>query len=129
MGKLYLNADNKLVVETDNGKIEGDKATTTLKSDETFEVDVMTVSKLLALLNDVTLCDKEMHRRGYYFTIISKEELAECVERESLRAQKNEDEYYKIKKRWIDLVDRVREFNSDKKVFWRPINIDDVCVN
>lgn len=129
MGKLYLNADNKLVVETDNGKIEGNKTTTVLKSDETFEVDVMTVSKLLALLNDVTLCDKEMYRRGYYFTIISKEELAECVESERLRAQKKADEYCKIEKRLIDLVDRVREFNSDKKVFWRPINIDDVCVN
>lgn len=129
MGKLYLNADNKPVVETDNGKIEGNKTTTTLKNDETFEVDVITVSKLLALLNDVTLCDKETYRIGYYFTIISKEELAECVESERLRAQKNADEYHKIKKCLIDLVDRVREFNSDKKVFWRPINIDDVCVN
>lgn len=129
MGRVYLNDENKLVVETDNGKIEGDKTTTVLKSDETFEVDVMTVSKLLALLNDVTLFDKDMYRRGYYFTIISKEELSECVERERLRAQKNADEYYKIRKRLIDLVDRVREFNSDKKVFWRPINIDDVCVN
>ena len=88
MGKVYLNADNKLVVETDNAKIEGNETTTVLKSDETFNIDITTVSKLLALFNDVTLCDKEMYRRGYYFTIISKEELAECVESEKKRADK-----------------------------------------
>lgn len=59
MGKVYLNADNKLVVETDNAKIEGNETTTVLKSDETFDIDVTTVSKLLALFNDVTLCDKK----------------------------------------------------------------------
>lgn len=129
MGRVYLNDENKLVVETDNGKIEGDKTTTILKNDETYEVDIITISKLLALLNDVTLCDEEMYHRGYYFTIISKEKLAECVEKERLRAHNNANEYHKIKKRLIDLVDRVRKFNSDKKVFWRPINIDGVCVN
>lgn len=129
MGKVYLNADNKLVVETDNAKIEGNETATVLKSDETFDIDVTTVSKLLALFNDVTLCDKEMYRRGYYFTIISKEELAECVESEKKRADKKDEEYRKIEGRFINLVDRVREFNSDKKVFWRPINIDDICVN
>ena len=129
MGKVYLNADNKLVVETDNAKIEGNETTTVLKSDKTFDIDVTTVSKLLALFNDVTLCDKEMYRRGYYFTIISKEELAECVESEKKRADKKDEEYRKIERLFINLVDRVREFNSDKKVFWRPINIDDICVN
>ena len=143
MGKVYLNADNKLVVETDNAKIEGNETTTVLKSDETFDIDVTTVSKLLALFNDVTLCDKEMYRSGYYFTIISKEELAECVESEKKRADKKaecvesekkradkkDEEYREIEGRFINLVDRVREFNSDKKVFWRPINIDDICVN
>lgn len=129
MGKVYLNADNKLVVETDNAKIEGNETTTVLKSDETFYIDVMTVSKLLTLLNDVTLCDTEIYRSGYYFTIISKEELAEWVESEKKRADKKDKEYRKIEGRFINLVDRVREFNSDKKVFWRPINIDDICVN
>lgn len=70
-----------------------------------------------------------MYRRGYYFTIISKEELAECVESEKERADKNDKEYRKIERRFINLVDRIREFNSDVKVFWRPINIDDICVN
>lgn len=52
MGRIYLDEKNKLVVETNNGRIDGNGNTTTkIQECERYEVDVCTIQKLLTIIN------------------------------------------------------------------------------
>lgn len=56
MGRVYLDDKNKLVVETDNGKIDGNgKTTTEIRDNEQYLIDLESIAKLMAILDDVTL--------------------------------------------------------------------------
>ena len=61
--RIYLDKYCKLVVETNNGKIDFDGTTAEIKGD--FTIDAENVSKLLALLNDVIV--------PYKHTVVSRE--------------------------------------------------------
>lgn len=52
MGRIYLDDNKKLVVETNNGRIDGNGNTTTkIQECERYEVDVCTIQKLLTIIN------------------------------------------------------------------------------
>lgn len=79
MGRIYLNDENKLVVETDNGKIDGNgNATTEIRDSEQYSIDPKSIAKLMAMLNDVTTkCTFIYQNFGFCadrISIISKEE-------------------------------------------------------
>lgn len=79
MGRIYLNDENKLVVETDNGKIDGNgNATTEIRDSEQYSIDPESIAKLIAMLNDVTTKGTFIYQDFGFcanqISIISKEE-------------------------------------------------------
>ena len=75
MGKIYLDKNNKLVVETNNGVIDGDGNTTTkIQECETYQVSVGTIQKLLTILNkQITKYEREANAYTQYYYDSSRE--------------------------------------------------------
>lgn len=74
--KITLDNNNKLVIHTDNGKIDGDNnQTTEIKG--TFEIEAENVAILGALLNDMSFTKKEVYFKGdwlFTYNIITKDD-------------------------------------------------------
>lgn len=107
--KITLDENNKLVIYTDNGMIDGDNnQTTEIKG--TFEIEAENVAILGALLNDMTLTS-----RGFVtpvFHIVSKDNVLHNLE----------DFYHQCLTAYNNLKAKVEEHN--KKPFSRKIKLD-----
>lgn len=130
MGKLYLDAGNKLVVETDNGRINPNGSTNVeINSDETYTMNVEDIAMLLKIVNNQDTKHVSMFKDGYgmFYSckIISSEDMKKEFEKKDkiMRELKstNNDLYEENKK----LKGKIYDFNHDKKIFWRPIKIGD----
>lgn len=127
MGKVFLNSENKLVVLTNNGKIEGNKTTTNISNEETFTIDAESVSSLLALINDIDLkIDGGLYRRGHFYSVISKDELSKEFVKTKNEYEEVKDSFYNMREKYDSLARKIKEYNSNKKIFWRPIDIEDL---
>lgn len=140
--KITLDENNKLVIFTDNGKIDGDNnQTTEIKG--TFEIEAENVAILGALLNDMSFARKEVCFKGdwlFTYNIITKDDkikdlikrLEACCE----EIKRLEDEciglkfkdkgleelYHKCRDEYDSLKAKVEEHN--KRPFSRKIKLD-----
>ena len=92
--RIYLDEDNKLVVETDNGVIKSDGTTTSEISGD-FKISNKDVSKLLVLLNDCLVKGGELNLAemlGFLpvvsYVVMGKEE---CIEEIRSFIEKSKD--------------------------------------
>lgn len=132
MGKVYLNGDNKLVVETDNGTIKPDGSTEVRISDEeTYTISANEISMLLKIVNNQDIKISRFLQSEYYpyYMVISNEQLISDFEDlkrkmgDDIQTYRDKyDEIYEIKNH---LEEKIKQYNSDRKIFWRPINIED----
>lgn len=74
MGRVFLDAYNKLVVETDNGVINPDgTASAEITSKETYTISVGDIAALLKIVNSQdTLHEDRQNKYGMYFPHESK---------------------------------------------------------
>lgn len=140
--KITLDNNNKLVIYTDNGKIDGDNnQTTEIKG--TFEIESENVAILGALLNDMSFIRKDVCFKGdwlFTYNLISKDDkikdlikrLGSCSEEVkrleddciSLKSKYKELEelYHKCYNNNLSLKEKIEEHNA--KTFSRKIKLD-----
>lgn len=127
MGKVYLNSENKLVVETDNGIINPDGTSSAeIKDSETYSINIEDIAVLLKIVNSQ---DTNIRTAIIYLNPFSRckivsnkdiiSEVEDFVSGIKERNNKLSIENEKLRK-------KISEFNSDKKIFWRPIDIEDL---
>lgn len=122
MGKVYLNGNNKLVVETDNGVINPDGTSkANILDDEKYYIEAR---DLCRLINAINKCDIKIYSGSFmnhfigglsYYRILTDKETSEQFN-ELIKMKDNE-----IK----SIKDKIKQYNSDRKIFWRPIDIED----
>lgn len=121
MGKVYLNRENKLVVQTDNDIIKPDNTVSTrISNDEKYYIEVPDIYRIMNMINNSNI---EIYS-GYLsyplkngcvsYTILTDEETSKKIN--ELREMKDNE----IKA----LKDKIEEYNSKRKIFWKPIKID-----
>lgn len=122
MGKVFLNSENKLVVETDNGIINPDGTSkANILDDEKYYIEARDLCRLINAINkcDIKICSGSFmnHFIGglSYYRILTDKETSEQLN-ELIKMKDNE-----IK----SIKDKIKQYNSDRKIFWRPINIED----
>lgn len=133
MGRIYLNQDKKLVVETDNGIINPDGTTTVeILGSEIYAINSTDIAKLVKIVNNQDT--KGVH--VYYqdtcypnYSIVSDEEITskfkELEDKLNGDIKMLKDKYEKCLKRKEYLEKKIRYFNEDIKLFWRPLKIED----
>lgn len=126
MGKVYLNSDNKLVVETGNGVIRPDGTTySEIKSNEEYTISADDVAVLLNIINRKTVVFESRifnrlslgHLVYKSINVLSGNDFEETL-KNIAKIQEEISEENKM------LKDAIFKYNEDKKIFWRPIEID-----
>ena len=134
--RIYLDEDNKLVVETDNGVIKSDGAITSeIRGD--FKISNKDVSKLLALLNDCLVKGGDLNlveMLGFVpvasYVVMGKEECIEEINNtlrklKEVNDKKQEEVEFRIKN---DTDNKVKElinaYNNTRHWWERKIKID-----
>lgn len=126
MGKVYLNNENKLVVETENGIIKPDGTTySEIKSNEEYTISADDVAVLLNIINRKTVVfESRIFNRlslGYLvyksINVLSGNDFEETL-KNIAKIQEEISEENKM------LKDAIFKYNEDKKIFWKPIKID-----
>lgn len=129
MGKVYLNSENKLVVETDNGIINPDGTSkANIIHEEKYYIEGVDLCHLMNAINKTKICIFSGHTSliGHpslmgYRSFLSYKILTDNEQSEKF------NELIKIKDDEIKhLKDKIIEYNSNKKIFWRPIDIEDL---
>lgn len=123
MGRVVLNPDNKLVVYTDNGVINPDGTyTTDIRNGEQYYIDADNLCRLMNAINKTKIeifsghTSLRDYRSFLSYNILTDKESSEKF-----------NELIKMKDDKIKhLKDKIIEYNSDKKIFWRPIDIEDL---
>lgn len=122
MGKVYLNSENKLVVETDNGVINPDGTTTVKLTDKKYTINGDDLSTLLNIVNGANVERRRIQgifSNGYIsIDILSNEEMGDEIKR-------IEGLYNKVWEENKKLRLAIRNYNQNKKIFWKPIKIED----
>lgn len=126
MGKVYLNSDNKLVVETGNGIIKPDGTTySEIKSNEEYTISADDVAVLLNIINRKTVVFESRifnrlslgHLVYKSINVLSGNDFEETL-KNIAKIQEEISEENKM------LKDAIFKYNEDKKIFWRPIKIE-----
>lgn len=133
--KIKLDENNKLVIYTDNGKIDGDNnQTTEIKG--TFEIEAEDMAILGALLNDMSFTKNDVYYKGdwlFTYNIITKDDkikdlikrLGACSEeinRLESKGKELKELYYRCRDEYDSLKVKVEEHN--KRPFSRKIKLD-----
>lgn len=129
MGKIYLNSENKLVVETDNGVINPDGTKDVkVESTETYTVDVNSIAKLLSIVNNqsskVNTIFLGYEWRSQVFLVSNDDIVAEIKERDCA-IHDLELEKQSLCEKTGELKNIISNYNQNKKIFWKPIKIED----
>lgn len=117
MNILYIDENNKLAIETDNGSIDSEgKMSVAIKTDETFIIKGENVVRIISALSN-----KEFARSFYgnKFIIISKDKAFADLEKEY------DEQIKKLSEKYHVLRKAITDFNANKRFRWRPIEIKD----
>lgn len=126
MGKIYFDKDKKLVVETGKGIIKSDGTQEAeFNLDEEFVVGSEFVLDLLAAINNTpSIIFKEfipLDNVVYSIVRIGDREYNDFVK----SLLKNRDkEISSINNEIRNLRKAIKEHNSKRKLFWKPIKVD-----
>jgi hypothetical protein len=131
--RIYLDEYCKLVVETNNGKINFDGTTAEIEGD--FTIDAENVSKLLALLNKNAIGRvAEFHyfiehgiRKGDKFCIMQDGELAKIMreqDKENEKLHSECEELKQIRNEHTNLLLKIDNFNASRRPWERKFNIE-----
>ena len=131
--RIYLDEYCKLVIETNNGKIDFDGTTTEIKGD--FTIDAENVAKLLALLNKNAIGRiAEIHyfiehgmRVNDKFCIMQDGELAKIMreqDKENEKLHSECEELKQIRNEHTKLLLKIDNFNASRRPWERKFNIE-----
>lgn len=134
--RIYLDEDNKLVIETNNGVIKSDGETST-KISGIFTISDEDVSKLMVLLNDCSIkggCFNLSETSGFVpvgsYVIMGKEERIKEVndtlrKLKELKEKKQEEVKFRIKNGTDNKVkELINAYNNTRHWWERKIKID-----
>lgn len=118
--KVYLNNEDKLIIETDNGRIDAENnQTTELKG--MFVIDAEDLARIAAVLNDVTFEITWGHHFGCRF--ISNDEAIATLQQENKELKEQADEVIEYKKKEIYRLQELIDNHNEKCIFkFRKIN-------
>lgn len=129
MGRVFLDAFDKLVVETDNGVINPDgTASAEITSKETYTISVGDIAALLNIVNKQNIkSESSLIDDSFYYkcNILSDADMTKEITRkvDTIKALQKEIKFMRGK--ITGLKDKISAFNQDRKIFWRPLNIED----
>lgn len=127
MGKVFLNSENKLVVETDNGIINPDGTSSAeIKSSEVYLIGVEDIAELLKIVNNQDTNTKTVIISLNPFSrckIVSNKDIISEVE-DFVSGIKERNNKLSIENE--KLRKKISDFNSNRKIFWIPIDIEDL---
>lgn len=127
MGKVYLNSENKLIVHTDNGIINPDGTSSAeIKSSEPYSINIEDIAALLKIVNNQDTNTRTVVINLNPFSrckIVSNKDIISEVE-DFVSGIKERNNKLSIENE--KLRKKISEYNSNKKIFWRPIDIDDL---
>lgn len=130
--RVYFVDENKLVIETNNGKIADAQTTTILEGD--FVIHAHDVAKLLATYSEKTLKVCSVWRNGYlsiehqlvgvddFIDIIKKQE-ADLAEYRGKMT-----ELHLAKELCSSIKKQLEQFNNTRRFYERKIDIDNLFV-
>lgn len=117
MNILYIDENNKLAVETNNGSIDSEgKMSVAIKTDENFIIKGEDVVRIISALSN-----KEFARNFYgnKFIITSKDKAFADLKKEyDEQIQRLSDNNHVLRK-------AITDFNANKRFRWRPLEIKD----
>jgi hypothetical protein len=126
--KITLDKNNKLVIFTDNGKIDEDNnQTTEIKG--TFEINAEDVAILGALLNDMSFTKKDVYYKGdwlFTYNIITKDDkIKDLIERLgfcSEEIKRLEELHHECYNKKLSFKEKIEKHNA--RPFSRKIKLD-----
>lgn len=142
MGELYLDGNNHIVIETNNGKIDFKGEHVNIDGCEDFTIKGKDAAVLLSLVNSQggVKSEQGVYKSGVFYSIISKdeaitlltqklEEQTNCYKEENKKLQekleKVEYSYWEALGKIDRMRERIKKINRDAHLFWRPLEIED----
>lgn len=122
--EVYLDKNNKLVICTDNGKIDRENNTTTVLEGN-FTISAYNVAKLCALLNDTIFINKSIYENfinSQYSLITTDEKLKAMLRCKDDDYKALNDAYHECCIAYNKLKAKVEEYNA--RPFSRKIKLD-----
>lgn len=118
--KVYFNHDDKLIIETDNGRIDADNNQTTELRGK-FEIEAEDLARIAAVLNDATFEITWGHHFGCRF--ISNDEAIATLQQEKKELKEQADGVIEYKEKEIYRLQELIDNHNDKCIFkFRKIN-------
>lgn len=122
MGNIAID-NGKIKVYTNNGIIEPDGTQKAVLDDnEEYTISAKDLAQLLVIVNGYTFADC-VHFGGVRYGIMTTEKIYEEIEyikKEAIRSTQIRERSKIINK----IKCKINEYNKDRKIFWRPIEID-----
>lgn len=113
--KVFLTEDNKLIVETDNGRVdENNEITTVIQG--TFEIDAADVVALIAILNDATI-ERVIGWIDLGYRVISTDEGIKKLNDDLRKSNESCKEYRNHYFALNEYIDVLKERNLFQRIF------------
>lgn len=126
MARIFLDEENKIVVEADKGIVNPDGTTEVELTEKEYTINGDDLAVLLNIVNKRNVEIREFSIKGF-FTItrlLSNEDMKDELEKIS---NMNDE----LKKKIENLIEKnnnlefaIKEHNENRKIFWKPIKID-----
>lgn len=123
--RIYLDENNKLVVETNNATIDGYNKTITNLNGK-FTIDANDVAKLLSMINEKNMFSYDTlyscYRKWY---VGDADELTHQLECEIELRKNREEECHRLDQRIGKLKRKIDDFNETRHCWERKFKIDE----
>lgn len=121
MARIYLDNENKIVVEADKGIINSDGTTEVTLTEEQYTIGRDDLAVLMNIVNGMNVVDKSSCSIFHYGTLLVK-----VLSNEEMREEIKELKvlYDDLQKENKNLKSTITEHNENRRIFWKPIKID-----
>lgn len=130
--RVYFEDGNKLVIETNNGKIADAQTTTILDGD--FVIAANDVAKLLASYSEKTLKVCSVWRKGGFckeYQFIGVDDFIDIIKKQEAELAKYREEVTNLrlaKELCSSIKKQLEQFNNTRRFYERKIDIDNLFV-
>lgn len=130
--RVYFVDDNKLVIETNNGKIADSQTTTILEGD--FVIHANDVAKLLATYSEKTLKICSVWRKGGFcneYQFVGVDDFIDIIKKQEAELAKYREglaELRLVKELCSSIKKQLEQFNNTRRFYERKIDIDNLFV-
>ncbi len=130
--RVYFVDDNKLVIETNNGKIADAQTTTTLEGD--FVMLAYDVAKLLASYSEKTLKVCSVWRNGRLdveYQLVGVDDFIDIIKKQEAELAEYREkvaELHLAKKLCSSIKKQLEHFNETRRFYERKIDVENLFV-